>query len=218
VTRRLFMLLALTLAIGAGVAYAASLTVTSWHLWAGSQTLTKPAPCTLSGTAVATDTYADESVVADNSAGTTMKVKPGAGSRQWVFIRFNLATCAIPTTGGADTATLKLRISTAPASSRTLTVTPVLATWTGASLANFTAATALSYGATTTTFTTGTTSGVFVTFPVTIDIDALIKNSTANFGWRIMDGGGGTTTTTTFNATNSGTAANRPQLVINYAS
>jgi hypothetical protein len=213
--RRLALLFVVALVASASTAFAASLTVGSWHLWAGSQSLTK-STCTLTGTAVTTDTYADESQSGqDNSAATTMLVKPGAGARQWTFIRFNLASCAIPTTGGADTATLTLRMTTAPASNRTLTVTPTLATWSGATLSNFTTATGLSYGATTTTFTTGTTNNVFLSFPVTIDVDALIKSSTANYGWRIMDGGGGTPTTT-FASANNGTAAHRPQLVINY--
>jgi hypothetical protein len=106
-------------------------------------------------------------------------------------------------------------MTTAPASTRTLTVTPTLATWSGATLANFSGATGLTYGATTTTFTTGTTSNVFLSFPVTIDIDALIKSSTANYGWRISDGGG-TAATTIFASSENATAANKPQLVINY--
>ena len=52
--RRIAVVLAATVGISAGVAYAATLSVTSWHLWAGSQTLTK-ATCTLTGTAQTTD-------------------------------------------------------------------------------------------------------------------------------------------------------------------
>jgi hypothetical protein len=89
----------------------------------------------------------------------------------------------------------------------------VLGTWTGATLANFTGATALT-GATTTTFATGTTANT-VSIPVTIDVDALIKSSTANYGWRISDGGAGAVATT-LGAANNGTASNRPTLVINY--
>jgi hypothetical protein len=146
-----------------------------------------------------------------------MKVAPGAGGQMWTFVRFDLSSCNIPSTGGADTATLSLRITNAPASDRTLTVTPVLSTWTGASLASFSNATSLTYGSATTTFTTGTTNNVTKSFPVTIDVDALIRNSTANYGWRITDGGSGTLATTIASANNA-TAANRPQLVINYES
>ena len=214
--RRFALLFVVAAAASASTAFAATLTISSWHLWAGSQPLTKSS-CTLTGTSVATDTYSDENAYGDNSAGTTLSVKPGAGSRRWTFVRFNLASCAIPTTGGADTATLTLRITAAPTASRTLTVAPVLNTWTGATLANFLTALGLSFGANTTTFATGTTSNVYVSIPVTIDVDALIKSSTANYGWQIIDAGGGFgARTTTFASTNNGTAAHRPTLVINY--
>jgi hypothetical protein len=212
--RRLAVLFVVALGASATTAFAATLSVTTWHLWSGSQTLTK-ATCTLTGAAVTTDTYSDEALVGDNSAATTARVRPSVGTRRWMFVRFDISSCAIPTTGGADTATLSLRVTTAPSPSRTLTVTPVLGTWTGATLANFTGATALTYGATTTTFATGTTANT-VSVPVTIDVDALIKNSTANFGWRISDAGTGTVATT-LGAADNGTASNRPTLVINYA-
>jgi hypothetical protein len=214
--KRLAFLFLVTLAACTTSAFAATLSVASWHLWTGSQTLTKGS-CTLTGTAVTTDTYADEAHAGDNSSANTMKVAAGTGARMWTFVRFDLSSCSIPTTGGADTATLSLRITNAPASDRTLTVTPVLSTWTGASLANFSGATGLTYGSATTTFTTGTSNNVTKSFAVTIDVDALIKSSTANYGWRISDGGSGAATTT-FGSANNGTAGNRPQLVISYES
>jgi hypothetical protein len=215
--RRLALLFVVTLGACTTTAFAATLNVASWHLWTGSQSLTK-STCTLTGTSVTTDTYADEAHAGDNSTATTMKVKPGAGGQMWTFVHFDLSSCSIPATGGADAATLSLRITNAPASDRPLTVTPVLSTWTGASLANFSAAASLTYGSTTTTFTTGTTNNVTKSFPVTIDVDALIKSSTANYGWCITDGGSGTTATTTIGSANNPTAGNRPQLVINYES
>ena len=57
--RRLALLFAVTIAASTSTAFAASLSVGSWHIWAGSQTLTK-ATCTLSGTSSTTDTYVDE--------------------------------------------------------------------------------------------------------------------------------------------------------------
>jgi hypothetical protein len=214
--KRLALLFVVTLTACTTSAFAATLGVASWHIWTGSQTLSKGS-CTLTGGAVTTDTYSDEAHAGDNNSANTMKVAAGTGSRMWTFVRFDLSSCSIPTTGGADTATLSLRITNAPAADRTLTVTPVLGTWTGASLSNFSGATSLSYGSTTTTFTTGTTNNVTKSFAVTIDVDALIKSSTANYGWRISDGGSGTATTT-FGSANNGTAGNRPQLVINYES
>jgi hypothetical protein len=209
--RRIAILLAATVGVGAGVAYAATLSVTSWHLWAGSQTLTK-ATCTL--TPATTDTYVTQATPGgSNGSATTMLVKSTAGSADWSFVYFDLSSCTIPTTGGADTATLTLFITTAPGTSRTITLTPVLTSWSNS--LTWTAAQALSYGATTTTFTTGTTNNTAKSATVTVDVDALIKNSSASFGWRLSDTGG-TSATTTLASSNNGTAANRPKLVINY--
>ena len=212
--RRVAVLLAATVGIGAGVAYAATLTVGSWHLWAGSQTLTK-GTCTLTGTTQTTDTDVVQATPGTaNGSGTTMLVKSNAGSADWSFVSFNLSSCAIPTTGGADSATLTLFITTAPATSRTVTLTPVLTTW--SNTLTWTTAQALSYGgAATTTITTGTTNNTAKTATVTVDIDALIKNTSANFGWRLSDTGA-TSATTTFATSDNATSARHPQLVINY--
>jgi hypothetical protein len=210
--RRIAVLVAATVGVGSGVAYAASLSVASWHLWAGSQTLTK-STCTLTGSSVANDTYVDQAHSGTNyGTNTTMLVKPDSGSQQWSFIHFDLSSCSIPTTGGADSATLKLYISTAPHQNRTLTVTPVLTSFTATTL-TWSQAQSLTYGSTTTTFTTGTTSGVTVSIPVTVDVDALFKNTSASYGWRITDGGSSASSdTTTFNTLNA--SSNIPQLVI----
>jgi hypothetical protein len=214
--RLLAILAAATVGVGSAAAFAATMTVGSWHLWTGSQTLTK-STCTVTGAAATTDTYVDENQGGQaNDTAVTMNVQPDAGARQWTFIRFNLASCAIPTTGGADTATLKLVIKTVPAGGRTLTLTPVLTTWAGATI-DFTPALAYTYGPTTTTFATGTTNGATLSIPVTIDVDALIKSATANYGWRISDGGSTAAGhTSIFNSTDATTATLRPQLVINY--
>lgn len=212
--RRIAVLLAATVGVGAGVAYAATLSVTSWHLWAGSQTLTKSS-CTLTGTTQTTDTY----VVQANGntafpATTTMLVKSNSGSADWSFVRFDLSSCAIPATGGADSATLTLTVTTAPNPSRTITLTPVLTTWSGTTL-TWNGAQALTFGSATTTFATGTANNAAKTATVTADVDALIKSSTANFGWRLSDIGSGNATTTLATSEN-GTTARKPQLVINY--
>jgi hypothetical protein len=181
--RRLAVLFAVTIAASTSTAFAASLNVGSWHIWAGSQTLTK-ATCTLSGTSSTTDTYVDENAATSAfGSSTTLNVGPKSGKRTWMFVRFDLSSCSIPATGGADSATLNLRITTAPASTRTLDVTPVLSTWDGTLTWN--GAQALSYGANLATITTGTVSNVTKSVTVTADIDALIKNGGANFGWRI---------------------------------
>ena len=212
--RRLAILLAVSLGLGCSAAFAATLDVGSWHLWAGSQTLTK-GTCTLTGTAATTDTYVDEkNPTTSNGGGTTLTVIPRTAQRRWALVRFDLSSCNIPTTGGADSATLSLRITSAPGSTRTIDVDPVLTTWTGSSTWND--AQAFSYGSTTATFATGTTNNVTKSVTVTGDVDDLIKNGSANYGWRLSDAGASANVTTTFGSAENGTAGNRPQLVINY--
>lgn len=211
--RRIAVVVAATLGLGTAAGFAATLAVGSWHIWAGSQTLTKTTCPTLTGTAQSTDTYVVQATPGSSFGGnTTMLVKSNAASQDWSFVRFDLSSCAIPTTGGADTATLTLFVTTAPGSSRTLTVAPVLSTWSGT--LTWTQAQSLSYGTPTTTIVTGTTTGA-KTATVTVDVDALIKNPSANFGWRISDSGSGNATTT-FGTAENGTAARKPQLAINY--
>jgi hypothetical protein len=215
--RRIAIVAAATLGIGVGVGYAATLNVGSWRLWAGSQTLTK-GTCTVTGSTNITDTYVSQSSASTSyGSATTMLTKPGATAQQWTFVRASLTSCALAATAGADTATLKLVIKTVPTGGRTLTVTPVLSTWSGT--LTWTQAQSLTYGTSTTTFATGATNGATLSIPVTVDVDALIKSSTANYGWRISDAG--TTATgdaATFNSVNATTASLRPQLVIAHAS
>ena len=213
--KRLFFLLILTLAASTTTAFAATLNVSSWHLWAGSQTLTK-AQCTLSGTSSTTDAYVDaQSTGTSFGSGTTLLVSPKSGKEQWAFVRFDLSSCNIPAaTGGADSATLTLTITTAPGSSRTIDVTTVGSTWNGS--LTWTGAQSLSYGGSLPSFTTGTTSGVTRSVNVTADVDALIRNGSASFGWRLSEASSSANVTTTFGSSENGTAGNRPQLVINY--
>jgi len=212
--RRVAVVLAATVGIGAGAAYAATLSVGSWHLWAGSQTLTKGI-CTLAGTTQSTDTYVTQATPGGtNGSATTMLVRSNSGSQDWSFVSFDLSSCSLPTSGGADTATLTLFITSAPSSSRTISVTPVLSSWSESGL-SWTAAQSLSYGSTTTSFTTGTANNVSRSATVTVDVDALIKNPSSRFGWRLNDGGSGNQTTT-FASSENGTASRHPQLVINY--
>lgn len=214
--RWLLVLAAATIGIGSVTTFAATMGVGSWHMWAGSQTLTK-GPCTVTGAANIVDTYVRENFPNSSfGGGATATVRADAGLRDWMFVRFNLSSCALPATAGADSATMKLVVKTIAIGGRTLTVTPVLSTWSGT--LTWTQAQALSYGSATTTFPTGTTNGATLSVPVTVDVDALIKNSSANYGWRISDTGStGTANTTIFNSVEATLASLRPQLVINYA-
>jgi len=133
--RRALLLILATVGIGGSVAYAATLSVGSGHLWAGGQTLTK-STCTLQGTS-STDTYLDENSPTSSFGGsTTLSVGPKTNKRTWTLVRFDLSSCSIPTTGGADSATLNLRITTAPGSSQSLDVSTITSTWSGSTTWN----------------------------------------------------------------------------------
>jgi hypothetical protein len=210
-SRRLLLLLAVTLGVGVTAAFAASLNVASAHLWAGSQTLTK-SRCTLQGTGATTDTYVDEQSPSSSFGGaTTLSVGPKSNKRTWLLIRFNLASCGIPATGGADSAVLNLVITNAPGSGQTLDVSTIQSSWSGSTTWNTVPPTSSPFA----TIATGTTSGVTKSVTVTADVDALIKDGSANFGWLISEPSSAANTQTLFAAAEN-SAANQPQLVINY--
>jgi hypothetical protein len=210
--RRALLLILATVGIGGSVAYAATLSVGSGHLWAGGETLTK-GTCTLQGTSSTTDTYVDEQNPTSSFGGaTTLGVSPKSGKRNWTLVRFDLSSCGIPATGGADSATLNLRITTAPGSSQTLDVSTVTSTWSGSTTWNSVPSTGSSFAS----ITTGTTSNVTKSVTVTADVDALIKSSSANYGWLISEASSSANVTTLFGSSENGTTANQPQLVINY--
>lgn len=205
------VVLSATAAVGIGTAYAASLSVASHHVWAGSQGLAR-GTCTLSGNAQSVDTYVDEASPSTSFAtAPTMSVEPDAGARRYVLISFDLSSCDIPSTGGADSATLKLTMTATPGFSRTLAVLPIGASWpattTWDTMPGFAAAP-------TTTFTTGTTKTT-LSVPVTADVDAWIKGAAPNDGWLIADFGAPVANdTTTFASAKAG--SNKPQLLIAY--
>src|SRR6185312_8905997 len=213
--KRLLVLLAITLAACTSSALAASLNVASWHLWAGAQSLTK-SQCTLSGTSSTTDTYVNESSPTSSfGSSSSLSLLPDAyTSAKWAFVRFDLAGCSIPATGGADSAQLVLTLTGAPNANRTLTITPVLSSWSGTLTWN--QAQSLSYGSPTTTVATGKTNGATLTATVTVDVDALIRDGSANFGWRINDTGaqGQNATKDAMSLAAAEAASGEPQLVI----
>ena len=215
--KRMLVLLAITAGACTSSAFAASLSVSSWHLWAGSQSLTK-SQCTLSGTSSTTDTYVNESSPTSSfGSSTSLSLLPDAySSAKWAFVRFDLSGCSIPTTGGADSAQLVLTLTGAPSASRTLTITPVLSSW--SSTLTWNQAQSLSYGSATTTVATGKTGGATLTATVTVDVDALIRNGSASYGWRISDTGapGQNSTKDAMSLGAAEAASGQPQLVINY--
>jgi hypothetical protein len=215
--RRLLVLLAITACAGTSSAFAASLSLGSWHLWTGSQTLTK-AQCVVTGTTSTTDTYVSESSPTSSfGSSASLSLLPDAyTSAKWAFVRFDLSGCSIPPTGGADSAQLVLTLTVAPKAARTLTITPVLGTWGGT--LTWTQAQSLVYGAATTTVATGTTDGATLTATVTADVDALIRNGSASFGWRISDTGaqGQNSTKDSMTIAAAEATSGKPTLVVNY--
>jgi hypothetical protein len=212
--KRLLLLgLVATIAIGTATGFAATLNVGSHHLWAGSQTLTK-GTCTLSGTGQSVDTYVNQgSSGTSYGTSTTLSTQPDSGSRKYAYILFDLSKCspAIPTTGGADSATLTLRItSSAFFGARTLTLTPVTSSWSGSTTWNSQPSVD---GSATTTFSSGRSANT-VDVPVTIDVDAFIKGQT-NYGWRISDNGG-SGFLDTVSIASSNASSNKPTLTIDY--
>jgi hypothetical protein len=207
--RRVLLVLVVAAVSMSGAGFAATLGVASGHLWAGSQTLTKGA-CTVTA---ATDTYADEKTSGNNSASTTLAVQPDNAKRQWAFISFDLSSCNLPTSGGADSATLKIYEATAPHTGQTLTLTPVLSSW--PTNLPFATAQGLTYGTATASVATGTTNGVLLNVTVTADVDTFIKNPTTTFGWRISNNAAPSAQDQVV-LNSADAAANKPQLVISY--
>ena len=209
--RAILVALALMIVVGIGTGFAATLNVGSDHLWTGSQTLTK-STCTING--ASTDTFVDQAnTSAANSGASTLDVIPDAGSQKWAFLKFDLSSCSLPSTAGADSATLRLYMTNAPQRNFTLSLNKATSSWT--SSLTWTTAQSVTTTATTTT-ASGSSNGTWISFTVTGDVDAFIKGG-ANNGWRITESG--TTQNpnkdlTQFASTESG--SNVPQLVINY--
>src|SRR5207253_5199953 len=116
----------------AGVAYAASLGLGSKKLHVWSQTLTK-GTCNQTST-TADDTYVQQALPTSTAGGTatTLTISPIAAAQDYAFIRFNLSGCSLPTTAGADSAVLTVRVTTAGAD--TISVFPVTSSWSSSTL------------------------------------------------------------------------------------
>ncbi len=192
-----------------GVAYAASLGLSTNKLFAWSQTLTK-------GTCNQTSPTADDTFVQQGSpnstaggTATTLTIKPTAGSQDYAFIRFDLSGCSLPTTAGADSAVLSVRVTTSGAD--TISVFPVTSSWSSSTL-TWNGVSSLTIGSTATgTFSASTTGTKTVT--VTADVDAAIKAGTL-WGWELRATSG--TATIAIGAAENGTAGNRPSMTLSY--
>jgi hypothetical protein len=193
----------------AGVAYAASLGLSSNKLHAWSQTLTKATCDQTSSTAY--DTWVQEASPLNTAGGTdtTLTISGAAGSRDYAFLRFDLSGCSLPTTAGADSATLTVTVTSK--SNDTISLFPVYSSWSASTL-NWAGAGSLTVGSTaTTTFVPSSTGALSV--PVTADVDAAIKAG-ALWGWELRDTSG--TDTCAIGASENPAAGKRPSMTLSY--
>ena len=208
-------LLRLTLAIvvamttSAGVAYAASLGLSSKKLHAWSQTLTKGTCNQTSSTA--DDTYVQQASPNSTTGGTdtTLTIGGAAGSQDHAFIRFDVTGCSLPTTAGADGAVLTLTVTTK--SNDTISVFPVYSSWSSATL-TWNGVGGLTIGPTATTTFVPSSNGA-LTVTVTADVDAAIKAGTL-WGWELRDTSG--TSTCAIGSSENNAPGKRPAMTLSY--
>jgi hypothetical protein len=209
IPKRLGLAIVVATVTSIGVAYAASLGLSSNQLHVWSQTLTK-GTCNQTST-TADDTYVQQVLPTSTAGGTatTLTISPVPAAQDYAFIRFNLSGCSLPTTAGADSAVLTVRVTTAGAD--TISLFPVTSSWSSSTL-NWNGVGSLTIGATATgTFSASTTGNKTVT--VTADVDAAIKAGTL-WGWELRATAG--TAIVAIGASENGTSTNRPSMTLSY--
>jgi hypothetical protein len=209
IPKRLGLAIAVATVTSIGVAYAASLGLSSNQLHVWSQTLTK-GTCNQTST-TADDTYVQQALPTSTAGGTatTLTISPVAAAQNYAFIRFNLSGCSLPTTAGADSAVLTVRVTTAGAD--TISLFPVTSSWSSSTL-NWNGVGSLTIGSTATgTFSASTTGNKTVT--VTADVDAAIKAGTL-WGWELRATAG--TAIVAIGASENVISTNRPSMTLSY--
>jgi hypothetical protein len=192
----------------AGAGDAASIGLASKSLYAWTQTLAK-------GTCNQTYTTADDTWVGNgpggsgNGSAATLSVAPSGPGEKDAFIRFDLSGCSLPTSAGADTSSLTLFVTTS--SAHTLSLYPVLSSWSSSTL-TFAGVSSLTVGSTATA--SFTASAGSHTVSVAADVDNAIKAGTL-WGWEIKDTSGGPGSEAVASEENT-TVANRPSLTLSY--
>jgi hypothetical protein len=161
-----------------GVGYAASLGLASKQLHAWSQTLTKNTCAPTSSD----DTYVQQAMASSTAGGTatTLTISPVALAQDYAFIRFDLSSCNLPTTAGADNATLTVNVTTN--GNDTISLFPVTSSWSSSTL-NWNGVSSLTIGSSPTASFSSSTTGT-KTVTVTADVDAAIKAGTL-WGWEL---------------------------------
>lgn len=196
-------------------ANAAGVSVSSARLttFSGASSI-PPSTCTAPVTA---DAHVDEAFLLTNYGGQTeLVVRAYELETNRSFVRFDLSSCSIPGTARVKSATLKLRLTTAPSSNRSYDLNAVTGSWAEGTLNWATQPTASASA--TASFATGTTSDVAIETDVAADVQKFVAGTAANHGWRVKDRTEGSLTSIIgrFGARENTAAKNRPTLVVTY--
>jgi hypothetical protein len=186
-----------------GVAYAASLGLSSQKLHAWSQTLTKGS-CAPAESDAELDQGSPNTNFGNRSAQTLLSKNVGSS---YVLVGFDPAgsPCSLPTTAGADSAVLTITVTGTVKGPDTISAYPVTSAWNASTVTWNTKPT---YGATPDFTFTGV--GTY-TFTVTATLDGDIKSGFR--GWMLVDTTGTNNASTTIAGHGSSQA---PSLALNY--
>jgi hypothetical protein len=187
----------------AGVGYAASVGLSSQKLYVWTQTLTK-GTCNPTESDAEID-QANPTTNHGNQASQTVLSKNTGNS--YVLVGFNVAgsPCSLPTTGGADLASLTFVVTGTFKGPDTVSAYPITSAWNASTVTWNTMPT---FGSTPDFTFSG--AGTYV-FTVTATVDSGIKNGF--YGWMLVDTTGTNNATTTI-AGHASTQA--PSMLLNY--
>jgi hypothetical protein len=220
--RWLFVVAVLVAVVATGVGFAAALAITPKSLTVHTAASAVPiSMCTLTSSAdsyVAEDddsNFGSATAVHVRSYQTVLIVIPTNRNRRG-FVRFDVASCAIPAAAAVKSATLSIFLNSAPNQNRTWNVHRVTGSWTesGVTWSNQ-PATAVTASA---TIATGTTSNVTRQANVLADVASFVSGSQTNNGWRFADlvENSSTERLGQFRSREHATTSQRPQLEITY--
>ncbi|MCA1709437.1 MAG: DNRLRE domain-containing protein [Actinobacteria bacterium] len=151
-----------------------------------------------------------------NGADTSLSVRSEGPSRnRRTYVKFDLSACSVPGSARVTTATLKLYMWSAPVASRTHEVWRVTSAWAQGTLKWSSQPSAA--GSATASATTGTVSGVWLSWNVTGDVQTWVGGTTNN-GWRVNDQpeSSATAQDSAYRSRESTTSSQRPQLYLTY--
>ncbi len=204
--------------VASGIGFASALAITPKALTVHTAASSVPiSMCTLTSAA---DTYADQGSAGSNfGTATTLQVRSGTtlvllADNKRAFLRFDLASCSIPSTARVVSGRMRLFMSTAPSATRTYQARRVTASWAETTLDwNNQPAVAATPTA---TVVTGTTSNVTLEWDVLADVSSFVAGTATNNGWRIADSVESNTGDSQFRSREHGTTSQRPSLVVTY--